>query len=206
MHRGGFGAEAWCTSIVLGSPVTPPPFLGNRAVCLFNRPLHVSSQSISRETIFPRSLLVYHRFGTGNRVQTSPDGITWTIRTSAADQSWRGGAFGNGTFVLVASDGHVQTSSDGGIMWVNRTSASGNQWRSVTFGNDTFVAVAQSGIGNRVQTSSDGGITWLNRTSADDNGWQSVTMYRRRYLCGTGFHWISQPGPNFLPRRHHMDE
>jgi hypothetical protein len=26
--------------------------------------------------------------GTGNRVMTSPDGITWTIRTSAADNGW----------------------------------------------------------------------------------------------------------------------
>ena len=28
--------------------------------------------------------------GTGNRVMTSPDGITWAPRTSAADNGWRG--------------------------------------------------------------------------------------------------------------------
>jgi hypothetical protein len=26
--------------------------------------------------------------GSGNKVMTSPDGITWTSRTSAADNSW----------------------------------------------------------------------------------------------------------------------
>ena len=28
--------------------------------------------------------------GSGNRVMTSPDGITWTARTSAADNLWNG--------------------------------------------------------------------------------------------------------------------
>ena len=36
---------------------------------------------------------------------TSPDGITWTIRTSAADNSWSGIAYGNGLFVAVADSG-----------------------------------------------------------------------------------------------------
>ena len=31
--------------------------------------------------------------GTGNRVMTSPDGITWTSRTSAADNAWRSVCF-----------------------------------------------------------------------------------------------------------------
>ena len=36
---------------------------------------------------------------------SSPDGITWTIRTSAADNDWRSVAYGNGMFVAVASSG-----------------------------------------------------------------------------------------------------
>jgi hypothetical protein len=43
--------------------------------------------------------------GTGNRVMTSPDGITWTIRTSAADNLWYGVTYGNGLFVAVAASG-----------------------------------------------------------------------------------------------------
>ena len=43
--------------------------------------------------------------GTGNRVMTSPNGITWTFRASAADNLWYSVAYGNGTFVAVANGG-----------------------------------------------------------------------------------------------------
>jgi len=36
---------------------------------------------------------------------TSPDGITWTIRTSAADNAWNGITYGNGLFVAVSATG-----------------------------------------------------------------------------------------------------
>jgi hypothetical protein len=56
--------------------------------------------------------------GTGNRVMTSPDGITWTIRTSAADNDWAGVTYGNGLFVAVAHSGtgnRVMTSLNSGL-------------------------------------------------------------------------------------------
>ena len=88
---------------------------------------------------------------------TSPDGITWTIRTSAADNSWNGVTYGNGLFVAVAGTGtgnRVMTSPDG-ITWTIRTSAADNWWQGVTYGNGLFVAVAGAGTGtgNRVMTS-----------------------------------------------------
>ena len=44
--------------------------------------------------------------GTGNRVMTSPDGITWTARTNyAADNSWGSVTYGAGLFVAVATSG-----------------------------------------------------------------------------------------------------
>jgi len=43
--------------------------------------------------------------GTGNRVMTSPDGINWTIRSSAADNDWRSVCYGNGLFVAVSTTG-----------------------------------------------------------------------------------------------------
>ncbi|MBM3915409.1 MAG: T9SS type A sorting domain-containing protein [Sphingomonadales bacterium] len=114
------------------------------------------------------------RNGTGNRVMTSPNGTTWTSRTSAADKQWRSVTFGNNRFVAVSGDGAVMTSDDG-ITWTSRTSAANNDWRSVTFGNNLFVAVSRDGTGNRVMTSPDG-ITWTSRTSAADNQWLSVTF------------------------------
>jgi hypothetical protein len=85
---------------------------------------------------------------------TSPDGITWTSRTSAADNSWNSVTYGGSTFVAVAGTGsgsRVMTSPDG-INWTVRTSAADNTWNSVAFANNLFVAVAQSGTGNRVMT------------------------------------------------------
>jgi len=47
--------------------------------------------------------------GSGNRVMTSPDGINWTLRTSATNNYWTSVCYGNGLFVAVAS-GSVMTS------------------------------------------------------------------------------------------------
>jgi len=43
--------------------------------------------------------------GSGNRVMTSPDGITWTLQTSAVDNAWVGVTYGNGIFVAVSVNG-----------------------------------------------------------------------------------------------------
>ena len=75
-------------------------------------------------------------------IQTSPDGITWTIR-STLNYLWNGMTFGNGLFVAVAIDGKIASSSDG-ITWTLTTVEAGNSWYGVTFGENIFVAVAQS--------------------------------------------------------------
>ena len=107
---------------------------------------------------------------------TSPDGINWTIRSSATDNNWFGITYGNGLFVAVSYSGtgnRVMTSPDG-INWTIRNSPADNQWLDVTYGNGLFVAVANTGIGNRVMTSPDG-INWTIRNSAEDNTWYGVT-------------------------------
>jgi hypothetical protein len=102
-------------------------------------------------------------------------GITWTSRTSAADNSWRSICYGNGLFVACASTGtgnRIMTSPNG-ITWTSRTPAVDNDWRSICYGNGLFVACASTGTGNRIMTSPDG-ITWTSRTSAADNSWMSI--------------------------------
>jgi hypothetical protein len=73
--------------------------------------------------------------GTGNRVMTSPDGINWTIRTSAADNNWFSVTYGNGIFVAVAytgtSDSPVFGRTIPMYMYVNVT--------VVCFGEDTEI-------------------------------------------------------------------
>ena len=65
---------------------------------------------------------------------TSPDGITWTIRETPADNAWLGVTWGNDLFVAVAAGGgnitsRVMTSPDG-ITWTIRTSAILAAWSS----------------------------------------------------------------------------
>ncbi|WP_409562676.1 beta strand repeat-containing protein [Hyphomicrobium sp. MC8b] len=111
------------------------------------------------------------------RVATSPDGDVWTSYTGPSiTASWDSIAYGNGTFVAVASSSDAQqvmTSLDG-ITWTPRNAAVNSYWLSVTYGNGLFVAVAQSGAGNRIMTSPDG-IAWTGRTVSEANAWMSVT-------------------------------
>ena len=81
-------------------------------------------------------------------------GADWTVRTSAADNSWSAITYGNGLFVAVAYSGTngVMTSPDG-VKWTLRVAGFGNQWFGVTYGNGLFVAVSNTGTGNLVMTS-----------------------------------------------------
>ena len=85
-----------------------------------------------------------------NRVMTSPDGISWTVRSAAEANLWHSVTYGNGLFVAVSVDGtnRVMTSPDG-ITWTTRLATEANSWYSVTYGNGLFVAVASNGT-NRV--------------------------------------------------------
>jgi hypothetical protein len=124
--------------------------------------------------------------GTGNRVMTSPDGITWTSRITPEDNYWRSVTYGNGLFVAVAESGtgnRVMTSPDG-ITWTSRITPADNWWRSVTYGNGLFVAIANSGTGNRVMTSPDG-ITWSLQITPNNN-WYGVTYGNGLFVAVAG--------------------
>jgi hypothetical protein len=103
---------------------------------------------------------------TTGAIQTSPDGVNWTARTStaASGSGWISVCYGNGLFVAVAqttsTTGAIQTSPDG-VNWTARTStaASGYGWISVCYGNGLFVAVANTtSTTGAIQTSAFGGV------------------------------------------------
>jgi len=131
-------------------------------------------------------------------------GITWTSRTSASDNQWRGIAWSPslGLFCAVAITGtgnRVMTSPDG-ITWTSRTSAADNSWRAIAWSPslNLFCAVSSTGSGNRVMTSPDG-ITWTSRTSAADNDWYAIawsptlSLFCAVATSGTGDRVMTSP-------------
>ena len=99
--------------------------------------------------------------GWNGTILTSPDGISWTQRTSGSQQfDLYGLTYGNGLFVTVGESGSILTSPDG-ITWTERTSGTPKELYVVTSGNGLFVTV---GFFGTILTSPDG-ITWTERTS-----------------------------------------
>ena len=97
--------------------------------------------------------------GKGNRVMTSPDGITWTSRSSAADNAWTSLCWSpeRERLVAVSSSGtgnRIMTSGDG-LNWTVRSSPADLGWRSLCWSpqRSQFAAVSNSGAGNRVMVS-----------------------------------------------------
>ena len=119
--------------------------------------------------------------GTGNRVITSPDGVTWTSRTSAADIQWEDICWHDeiDLFVAVGAGGsaatQVMTSPDG-ITWTSRTAAADRNWRGVCYSPDLnlFVAVAANGAAAGMVMTSPDGINWTSRTASIARGWRKV--------------------------------
>lgn len=116
--------------------------------------------------IYSPELDLYVLGALGGVIATSPDGTTWTARTSTfgADGilglAW---SAADTIFVAVGETGKVATSPDG-ITWTSRTGAFGTDrhWR-VRYSTDLdlFCAVGQNG---KIATSPDG-VTWTARTS-----------------------------------------
>jgi hypothetical protein len=104
--------------------------------------------------------------GDGGHLETSPDGTTWTSRTSTfGTSSIRGLAYGGGVYVAVGADGKIASSTNG-TAWTSRTSASFGTGSIVgaTYGNGLFVICGYDGANGHLETSPDG-VTWTARTS-----------------------------------------
>jgi|694.fasta_scaffold03561_2 hypothetical protein len=117
--------------------------------------------------------------GTGNRVITSSDGISWTLQTTPVDNNWTDICWSQQLKILVAISNtgnldRVMTSIDG-ITWTLRTTPNNNNWTSICWSPELtlFIAVSNSGTNNRVMTSNNG-INWISRTSATNSNWNCI--------------------------------
>ena len=87
--------------------------------------------------------------GTGTKVATSSDGVTWTKRNSVNDNGfWSAVAYGSGTFVSVSRYSTDAMTSTDGISWttVHTLPSAGFYWSSLAYGNGAFVAVSTDGV------------------------------------------------------------
>ena len=99
--------------------------------------------------------------GSSGFILTSPDGTSWTSKTSGTSNSLRGITYGNSTFVTVGDSGSILTSSNG-TSWTSRTSGTSNQLEGITYRNSTFVTVGS----DTILTSTDR-TSWTSRTFGD---------------------------------------
>lgn len=130
---------------------------------------------------------LYVAAGSNGILATSPDGITWTDRTSGfgSDKIYSV-RYGNGLWVAVGTNGKITTSTDG-VTWTARTSNMGtNIIYDVIYANSTWVAVGDGG-----GTTNTGGITY----STDGITWtrksQSVAIEPNYFgVAWNGTNWI----------------
>jgi hypothetical protein len=131
---------------------------------------------------------LYVAVGSNERLLSSPDGVTWTERTSG----FTGGnsiikvAFGNGLWVAVGGGGQLSTSSDG-TTWTARTAnMSTNTINDVLYANSIWVAVGAGG-----GTTNTGGITYSTNGTTWTRKSQSLTV-------GSNYATVMYNGTNWI--------
>ena len=113
-----------------------------------------------------------------NDIATSPDGVTWTFRSTGIATGWSGLGYGNGLFILnggTSTTIGIATSTDG-ITWTARSSgAPSGGWYDVAYGNGLWVAIANTTSTTAGIATSPDGITWTFRTTTAPGGvWRGI--------------------------------
>ncbi|PWE57125.1 hypothetical protein DEM27_05645 [Metarhizobium album] len=134
--------------------------------------------------------------GTGGKISTSPDGSTWTARSSGISTAINDVKFINNIFVAVGSAGRILTSPNG-ITWTSRTSGTTTNLNGVTFGAGTYVAVGGlTPTQNAVIVSSPDLITWTSRGTVTTTALYNVEYSSAGFLAvgDTGVARLSKTG------------
>ena len=102
--------------------------------------------------------------GQSGRIMTSPNGETWTARSTGTAISFANVRYGNGIWVATSETLNTAQklySSPDGITWTPRGATTNIAFRALTFANGQFVAIGNSAI---TQISTDG-INWTSHTN-----------------------------------------
>jgi hypothetical protein len=118
--------------------------------------------------------------GQSGVIHTSPDGVTWTPRTSGTAQDLLAAAWTRNLVITVGANGTIRTSPDG-ITWTARTSGTPEDLRSVTWTGAQALAVGTNGA---ICSSTDG-ITWTASTTAPLADLNAVTWSGKQF-CAVG--------------------
>lgn len=123
-------------------------------------------------------------FGLLGLIADSPNNAkTWTAKTMPISASWSRIAYGNGTFVAIASNTDKCATSTDGSTWTQRTMASSQDWKDVAFGAGVFVAMAGSGGAVNTAATSPDGITWTTRSMPSAKSWSCLTYMNGKFIC-----------------------
>ncbi len=135
--------------------------------------------------------------GSGGRIKTSIDGISWKNQTSPTSYWLNGIAWSGSTFVIVGDWGTILTSNDGSH-WQQQTINLINDLEDVIWDGSQFIAVGKK---NTVLTSGDG-VHWnLITPQSYSNNFHKVIWDGSRFLAiggegeillsGDGINWTS---------------
>jgi hypothetical protein len=129
---------------------------------------------------------------THKTVASSPDGVTWTLRTTADVNGANGAAYGAGVYVVCCDGGVIQSSPDL-VTWTTHASGFGaSNITGVVFAQSTFTAV---GLNEKISRSTDG-LTWTLRTGTLYSTGATQYLNDVRYSDQLGLYLIrSSPEP-----------
>ncbi len=140
---------------------------------------NLSAIAISNVTQGGNATNLYVAVGNVGTILTSPDGASWTIRSSGTTDFLRGVAFGNvtsgnetgPTYIAVGDAGTMLKSTDG-ANWVPQPAQTDQNLRGIIFAQNKFVAYGDGGI---VLLSGDG-VTWQAGVTGTSNSVHAMQL------------------------------
>jgi hypothetical protein len=142
----------------------------------------------AKRIVWNGSLFAMIAGGVSDKVATSPDGLTWTVRTLPTTQTWNGLAYSQteALWMAISDGGAVVTSSDGGVTWIIATSVANATAKDLAVIGSVWVAPTRNGDYGGVAYSIDRGLTWSNVAVGNHRvatgGWNRVLAAEKRFV------------------------